>query len=86
MEEFLRKFTQLNREMVKIIITHRFFDEQVFYCDELQTINDDDRVGVVIKGREIFVYKQDITIAEAKDYMYTISDSKLTIKVIINKL
>jgi hypothetical protein len=72
--------------MVKIIITHRFFDEQVFYCDELQTINDDDRVGVVIKGREIFVYKQDITMTEAKDYMYTISDGKLTIKVIINKL
>ena len=86
MEEFLRKFTQLNGEMVKIIIDHSLFDRQVFYCDELQTINDDKRIGVIIKEREIFMDKQDITVAEVIGDMYTISDGRLTIKVIVNKL
>ena len=85
MEGFLRKFTQLNGETVKIIIDHYLFDQQIFYCSELQTINDD-RVGVIIKGRDIYVYKRDVSMTEILGDMYTISDGKLTIKVIVNKL
>jgi hypothetical protein len=86
MEEFLRKFTQLNGEITKIIIGHCLFGKQTFYCDKLQTINDDKRIGVIIKEREIFMDKQDIKIAEVKGDMFTVSDGRLTITVIINKL
>ena len=86
MEEFLRKFTQLNGTRAKIVLDHCLFDRQTFYCDNLQTINDDERIGVVIKERAIFVYKRDITVTEIREEMYTMSDGRLTIKVIINKL
>ena len=84
MEEFMRKFTQLNGVEAKVTIEHFLFDNQRFYCRQLQTINDDKRIGVLLKGREIFVYKQDVKVAEVWDDTYTISDGRLRIN--INKL
>lgn len=85
MEEFLRKFTQLDGKMGKITLDHCLFDRQVFYCNELQTINNDEKVGVVIKEREIFVDKQGIKTAEICGNVYKISDNRLTIIVELNK-
>lgn len=82
----MRKFEQLNGEMAKVILEHCLFDGQTFYCDKLQTINDNERIGVIIKKREIFIDKQDVKVAEILRDMYTISDGRFTIKVIINKL
>ena len=84
MDEFLRKFTQLNGAEVKVVLEHSLFDGQRFYCRELQTINDNEKIGVVIKDRDIFVYKQDVKVAEIQNGMYIVSDGRLTIR--INKL
>ena len=84
MEEFLRKFTQLDGQMGKITLDHCLFDKQIFYCNVLQTINDE-RVGLVIKGREIFVDKQGVKTAEVCGNVYKISDDRLTIIVELNK-
>ena len=81
MQEFMRKFTQLNGAEVKVVLEHSLFDNQRFYCRQLQTINDDERVGVVIKDREIFVYKQDVKLAEENDGTYVISDGRLKITI-----
>jgi hypothetical protein len=86
MEGFLRKFTQLNGVEAKIIIDHYLFDQQTFYCDELQTINDDERIGVMIKKREIYMYKQDVKVAEVNYGIHKISDGKLTLTIIVNKM
>ena len=80
----MRKFEQLNREKARVVLDHCLFDKQEFYCDKLQTINDDERIGLILKGRAIFLYKQDVKVVEAKDNIYTISDGRLTI--IVNKL
>lgn len=85
MQQFMRKFEQLNGEMAKITLNHCLFDKQVFYCNKLQTINDDNRVGIVIKDREIFVYKHDIKVAEVCDNVYKIADDRLTIIVELHK-
>lgn len=85
MQEFMRKFTQLNGERVKVILEHCLFNGQTFDCDKLQTV-DDERVGVVIKGREIFIDKQNVKTAEIYDGAYKISDGRLTIMVIVNKM
>jgi hypothetical protein len=85
MQQFMRKFTQLDGERVKVLLEHCLFDTQTFYCDKLQII-DDDRIGVVIKGKEIFMDKQDVKIAEMHDGAYKISDGRLTIMVIMNKM
>ena len=84
MEEFLRKFTQLNGTRAKIVLDHCLFDRQSFYCDNLQTINDDERIGVILKDREIYMYKQNVKVAEVQGDVYRVSDGRLAI--IVNKL
>lgn len=84
MQQFMRKFTQLNGIEAKVIIEHCLFDSQRFYCRQLQTINDDNRIGVLLKDHEVFMYKQDVKVAEVHGDVYTLSDGRLTI--IVNKL
>ena len=81
--EFMRKFTQLNGVKAKVLVEHCLFDKQVFLCDELQII-DDERIGVMIKGQALFMYKQNVKVAEVQGDMYTVSDGRLTL--IVNKL
>ena len=85
MQEFMRKFEQLNGKMAKIILNHCLFGKQVFYCDNLQTINDDRRIGLVLKNQSIYVDKQHIKTMEAHDDKYSLSDDRLTITVNVNK-
>ena len=84
MAEFLRKFEQLNGVEAKVIIEHCLFDKQRFYCRQLQTINDDERIGVILKDRGIYMYKQNVKVAEIQGDTYRVSDGRLTI--IVNKL
>jgi hypothetical protein len=85
MQEFLRKFTQLNGKMAKVTLDHCLFDKQVIYCNELQTINDDQKVGLILRGQAIYVDKQNIQAAEVQDGIYKVSDDRLTITVNVNK-
>ena len=81
MQQFMRKFIQLNGVEAKVIIKHCLFDNQKFdYC-QLQII-DDKRIGVLLKGHEIFMDKQDVKVAEANDDTYILSDGRLTITII----
>lgn len=84
MEEVMRKFAQLNGAEVKVVLQHSLFDEQRFYCRELQTINDDERIGVVLKGQEKFIDKHNVKVAEIRNGMYVVSDGRFTI--IIEKI
>ena len=86
MQEFMRKFIQLNGVAAKIILDHCLFDRQVFYCDELQTIDDCDEIGLIIKNRKIFMYKSNVKVAEVHDGTYTMSDGRLKIEIIVNKM
>ena len=85
MQQFLRKFEQLNGIEARVKIEHCLFDNQRFYCRQLQTINDD-RIGVLLRGHEIFMDKQDVKVAEVQDGVYTLSDGRLTITINVNKL
>lgn len=86
MQEFMRKFIQLNGVGAKIVLDHCLFDGQTFYCDKLQIINDDERIGVILKGQEKFMYKRDVKVAEIQDGRCILSDSRLTIIIDVNKL
>ena len=80
------KWDQLNGLRGKVTLKHLLFDEQKYGCDELQVINDDDRIGIVVKGAELFVYKQKVVEFFASGNMYVVGDDLLEIKVIVNKL
>jgi hypothetical protein len=86
MQQFMRKFTQLNGKEGRVILEHCLFDGQRFYCRQLQTINDDERIGVLLKGHEIFMDKQDVKVVEINDNEYILSDGKLTMTIIVNNL
>lgn len=86
MHEFMRKFEQLNGVAAKVVLEHNLFDSQRFYCRQLQTINDTERIGVLLKGNAIYMDKLDVKIAEVHDNVYTISDGRLKIKINVNKL
>ena len=76
------QWDQLENMNCRVIINHILFDNQQYNCDMLQIINDEHRIGVVIKERELFVYKQSMTEFEIYDNAYTVSDGMLTISVI----
>ena len=84
MQQFMRKFEQLDGLEAMVILEHCLFDSQKFYCHKLQTINDDDKIGVVLKEQTIFMYKQHVKVAEVQGDTYTVSDGRLTI--IVNKM
>ena len=86
MQEFMRKFTQLNGVSGKVLLEHCLFDKQVFYCDALQTIDDDERIGLVLKGNDIFVYKSQLKMTKTYDNLYILSDGRLTMTIIVKNL
>ena len=85
MQQFMRKFTQLNGKMAKVILNHCLFGKQVFYCDQLQTVDDDDKVGLVLKNQPIYVDKHNIKVMSINDTRYEIADDRLTITINVNK-
>ena len=80
----MRKFEQLNGIEAKVKLEHCLFDKQRFYCRQLQTINDDERIGVLLKGQAVFMYKHNVKVTEVQGDTCVISDGRLTITV--NKL
>ena len=79
------KWDQLENKNCRIIINHILFGENQYDCDMLQIINDEHRVGVVIKGKDLFVNKLDVLEFEVRDDIYMVKDKMLTI-TIVNKM
>ena len=80
------KWDQLNGLRGKVALKHLLFGEQQYGCDELQVINNDEKIGIVVKGAELFVYKQKVVDFCADGNTYTVGDDMLEIKVVVNKL
>ena len=85
MQEFMRKFEQLNGKMAKITLNHCLFGKQVIYCDSLQTIHDERIIGLVLKNQSVYVYKQHMKTMEIDDNHCEIADDRLIITINVNK-
>lgn len=83
--KFFEQWDNLENLKAKVLLKHSLFGRQMHNCEILKTINDD-RIGLVLKGQEIFMDKNHITNYKFENGMYTISDGKLTITVFVNKL
>lgn len=79
------KWGQLENKNCRVIINHALFDSQIYDCEVLQIINDEHRIGVLIKGRELFVYKQDVEYFFVHDNAYMVRDKMIKI-TIVNKV
>lgn len=80
------EWKQLQGLRGEVVLKHLLFGEQQYRCDELQVINNDEKIGVVVKGAELFVYKQKVVEFCTSGNMFVVGDDLLEIKVIVNKL
>ena len=79
------KWDQLENMNCRVIINHILFGEQQYDCNNIKTINDEYKLGVIIKGRELFVYKKEVIDFWFYENTYTVQDKMMTI-TIVNKL
>ena len=79
------KWNELKGKKCLVVIKHVLFDKQQYECEALQVVNDEERIGVVIKGRELFVYKQYVNNFIVRGDAYMIEDGMMTI-TIVNKM
>jgi hypothetical protein len=49
-------------------------------------VNDDEKIGIVVKGTELFVYKQKVVEFCTSGNMFVVGDDMLEIEVIVNKM
>lgn len=75
-----------NNKNGKVMIEHRLFGRQVFRCEPIMIINDDDRFGVHIQGCDIYAEKSDIVLYKLYDNMLIVADKTVTLTLIVNKL
>jgi hypothetical protein len=81
MGELIRKFTQLNGRTATIILEHKFFGKQKFEAQEVNVFEDDDRLGLMLKGQGVYVYKQRLCLMELHDHLVEFADDKLKISI-----
>ena len=79
------EWKQLQNKKGRVIVEHALFGAQAYACDDIKIVNDE-RVGVTIKGNDLFVRKENIKSFEVKDNEYVVEDEMLTIRVIVNKV
>jgi hypothetical protein len=80
------EWKQLQGLRGNVTLKHLLFGEQKYGCDELQVVNDDEKIGIVVKGTELFVYKQKVVEFCTSGNMFVVGDDMLEIEVIVNKL
>lgn len=79
------KWGQLEGKKCWVVIKHVLFDKQKYICDKLQIINDEHRLGVKIKGQDLFVHKSEILDYTVNDKVYMVKDKMMKI-TIVNKM
>ena len=80
------EWDQLQGLRGKVTLKHLLFGEQQYGCDEIQVVNDDEKIGIVVKGTELFVYKQKVVEFCTSGNMFVVGDDLLGIEVIVNKM
>ena len=79
------EWEQLQGLRGKVTLKHLLFGEQQYGCDEIQVINNDEKIGIVVKGTELFVYKQKIVEFYISWNVFVVRDDMLEIRIIVNK-
>lgn len=78
------KWGQLENMNCRVIINHALFGQKQYDCDMLQIINDEHRIGVVIKGRKLYVHKHNVKSFFVYDTLSIVADDMMTIEIVNN--
>lgn len=82
---FSEHLRQSENKKAKVLLKHSLWGEQGFIADELHII-DDERVGVVFKEQELFMYKDEIKNFGVDADKLWVTDGRLSITIIVNEL
>ena len=85
MLKFLENLRQSENKKAKVLLKHSLWGEQGFETEALHIINDE-RIGVIFKGQELFMYKNNVKEFEANADRLWITDGRFGIEIILNKL
>ena len=80
------RWEELQNSSGRAVLNHLLFGDSVYECDSLQVINNENKLGIIIKGQELFVYKDRVEYFCVSNNIYEIKDDLFGIKVIVNKL
>ena len=80
------RWEELQNSSGRAVLNHLLFGDSVYECDSLQVINNENKLGIIIKGQELFVYKDRVQYFCVSNNIYEIKDDLFGIKVIVNKL
>ena len=76
------KWDELANKNGIVVINHALFDEQKYECEAIHIINDEKRIGIVIKGRDLFVYKSRVENLAVYENAYMVEDDMMTITIV----
>ena len=85
MLKFLENLRQSENKKAKVLLKHSLWGEQKFQIEALHII-DDERIGVMIKGQELFIYKDNVKDYGADMDRLWVTDGRSTIELILNNL
>lgn len=80
------RWNDLHNKSGKVVLKHNLFGTQEYICDDINVVNDGERIGVEIKGNKLFVYKERVAQFSVKGDVYVVADDMLEIRVIVNRL
>lgn len=83
--KFLENLRQSENKKAKVLLKHSLWGEQRFETEDLHIINDE-RIGVVVKGQELFIYKDNVKEFETSLGRLWVTDGRMSIKIILNNL
>lgn len=87
MEKFSEIFKQLKSIEGcggRILLEHIIFGKQAYTLDKLHIINDEIKIGVLVRNHEIFIHKSDIKLCKLYDNMFVVSDGLMQITLTFN--
>ena len=83
---FSETFNLIDNCKAKVLLEHSLFGKQIYRCERLRIINDDSRIGLILKQQEIFVYKHGLTLCKVCKNMLVVADKILQITIIVNNM
>ena len=75
----------INGQRGRIILEHVCFGREMFQCEKIKIVSDDDRLGVCINGHDAYVYKSGANLFKMNEDSFVIADDFLQITIIVNK-
>ena len=62
----------------KVLLNHNL------WCEKINVVNDDDKIGVRLMGQDLYILKKDIQISKVSDKMIILADDIMQITIIVN--